>query len=96
MRDDDSTVSREDVTLPAIDSPEWQAAREATTHLRDSLRLSGLEGDVPYLRADLNAFGQGYVELGRVAPDTAERFAELLRRGLAFLRTDTTEEGELT
>lgn len=39
--------------------------------------------DFPYLRADLNAFGHGLVELGRVSPDTAERLAELLRLALA-------------
>ena len=96
MREDDPTVSRDDLTVPAIDSPQWQAARHAVAHLRESLQLIGLERDVPYLRADLNAFGQGYVELGRVAPDTAERLAELLRRGLAFVRPDPAEEGDLT
>lgn len=42
-----------------------------------------MEKDFPYLRADLNAFGHGLVELGRVSPDTAERLAELLRLALA-------------
>jgi hypothetical protein len=96
MRDDDSAVSRDDVTVPAIESPEWQAARQAATALRESLTLAGLEHGGPYLRADLNAFGQGYVELGRVAPDIAERLAELLRRGLAFVHPDSAEEGEPT
>ncbi|MFG1812096.1 hypothetical protein [Streptomyces sp. NPDC049040] len=96
MRDDDSTVSRDPLTVRAIESPEWQAARQAATNLRESLTLAGLESDVPYLRADLNAFGQGYVELGRVAPDIAQRLAELLRRGLAFVHSDPAEEGEPT
>jgi hypothetical protein len=60
------------------------------------LTLAGRESDVPYLCADLNAFGQGYVELGRVAPDTAERLAELLRRGLAFVHPHSAEEGDPT
>lgn len=51
---------------------------------------AGLEKDFPYLRADLNAFGHGLVELGRVSPDTAERLAELLRLALASgLRRDS-------
>jgi hypothetical protein len=42
-----------------------------------------MERDFPYLRADLNAFGHGLVELGRVSPATAEHLAELLRLALA-------------
>jgi hypothetical protein len=80
------------VTLPAIDSHQWQMARQAATTLRETLKRAGLDCDVPYLRADLNAFGQGYVELGRVAPDTAVRLAELLGRGLAFLSAEPAEE----
>ena len=66
-----------------LESDGWYAARNATTALRDVLVRAGLEGDFPYLRADLNAFGHGLVELGRVSPDTAERLAELLRLALA-------------
>ncbi|OEV11177.1 hypothetical protein AN219_29805, partial [Streptomyces nanshensis] len=40
------------------------------------------ERDFPYLRADLNAFGHGLIELGRISPETAERLTELLRRAL--------------
>ncbi|WP_237518820.1 hypothetical protein [Streptomyces sp. SID5910] len=61
----------------------WYAARNATTALRDVLVRAGLDKDFPYLRADLNAFGHGFVELGRVSPATAERLAELLRLALA-------------
>ncbi|MGW0103228.1 hypothetical protein, partial [Nocardia sp. NPDC003354] len=61
----------------------WYAARNATTALRDTLVRAGLEKDFPYLRAELNAFGHGLVELGRVSPETAERLAELLRLALA-------------
>jgi len=62
-----------------IDSHEWYAARDAVAALRDVLIAAGLHKDFPYLRADLNAFGQGLIELGRVSPQTAERLAELLR-----------------
>jgi hypothetical protein len=85
-------MREDDVTVPAIDSHQWQMARQAATTLRETLKRAGLDRDVPYLRADLNAFGQGYVELGRVAPDAAERLAELLGRGLAFLSTEPAEE----
>jgi hypothetical protein len=82
-----------------IDSQEWYAARDATTSLRDILTSAGMERDFPYLRADMNAFGHGYVELGRIAPETAERIAELLRLALtsAGLPPDTHDtQGEPT
>jgi hypothetical protein len=85
-------MREDDVTVPAIDSHRWQMARQAATTLRGTLKLAGLERDVPHLRGDLNAFGQGYVELGRVAPHTAERLAELLHRGLAFISAEPAEE----
>lgn len=65
-----------------IDSDEWYTAREAVAALRDVLIAAGLEREFPYLRADLNAFGHGLIELGRVSPQTAERLAELLRLAL--------------
>lgn len=77
-----------------IESQEWYAARHATTVLRDALRSAEMERDFPYLRADLNAFGHGFVELGRIAPDTAERLAELLCQGLAITRPASSVEGE--
>ncbi|MFF1377156.1 hypothetical protein [Streptomyces sp. NPDC058308] len=68
---------------PPLDSDGWYAARNATMALRDALTSAGLDHDFPYLRADLNAFGHGLVELGRVSPATAEQLAELLRLGLS-------------
>jgi hypothetical protein len=55
-----------------------------------------MERGFPYLRADLNAFGHGYVDLGRVAPGTAERLADLVARGWAITRPAVPElpEGE--
>ncbi|MFD7129995.1 hypothetical protein [Streptomyces sp. NPDC059894] len=79
----ESTYGRDAATWSPLDSDGWYAARNATTALRDALVRAGLEKDFPYLRADLNAFGHGLVELGRVSPDTAERLAELLRLALA-------------
>ncbi|OQD52259.1 hypothetical protein BM536_035285 [Streptomyces phaeoluteigriseus] len=80
---DEPTVGRDAAAWSLLDSDGWYAARNATTALRDVLVRAGLEKDFPYLRADLNAFGHGLVELGRVSPDTAERLAELLRLALA-------------
>ncbi|MEV0935597.1 hypothetical protein ACIBMX_21815 [Streptomyces phaeochromogenes] len=69
-----------------LENEGWYAARGATSALRDVLVAAGLEKDFPYLRADLNAFGHGLIELGRVSPETAERLAELLKRALACSR----------
>ncbi|MER5916139.1 hypothetical protein ABT124_38425 [Streptomyces sp. NPDC001982] len=80
---DDATQRDDAATWSPLNSDDWYAARDATTALRDALLRAGLEKDFPYLRADLNAFGHGFVELGRVSPATAERLAELLRLALA-------------
>lgn len=80
---DEPIGGRDAAAWSPLDSDGWYAARNATTALRDVLVRAGLEKDFPYLRADLNAFGHGLVELGRVSPDTAERLAELLRLALA-------------
>lgn len=69
-----------------LETDEWYAARNATTALRDVLTAAGMARDFSYLRADLNAFGHGLIELGRVSPETAERLAELLRRALLCSR----------
>ncbi|MGV9990653.1 hypothetical protein [Streptomyces sp. NPDC003374] len=79
----ESTDGPDAATWSPLDSEGWYAARNATTALRDALVRAGLEKDFPYLRADLNAFGHGLVELGRVSPGTAERLAELLRLAMA-------------
>ncbi|UED88542.1 hypothetical protein [Streptomyces profundus] len=69
-------------TWSPIHSREWYAARDAVAGLRDVLIAAGLDSEFPYLRADLNAFGMGLIELGRISPHTAERLAELIRTGL--------------
>ncbi|MCX5248932.1 hypothetical protein OG895_27560 [Streptomyces sp. NBC_00201] len=79
----ESTDGRDAAAWSPLDSDGWYAARNATTALRDVLVRAGMEKNFPYLRADLNAFGHGLVELGRVSPATAERLAELLRLALA-------------
>jgi len=61
-----------------IDTTAWYDARTAVTALRDVLIAAGLAEHFPYLRADVNAFGHGFVELGRTTPEAAHRIAELL------------------
>ncbi|SFD78219.1 hypothetical protein [Streptomyces aidingensis] len=71
---------------------EWHAARDAVAALRDVLTLAGMEREFPYLRADLNAFGHGLIELGRISPETAERLARLLRLALDHLPKPADQE----
>ncbi|GAB2828811.1 hypothetical protein [Streptomyces daliensis] len=78
----DSAEPRDDAHWSPLDSREWRAARDAVSALRDVLIAAGLEREFPYLRADLNVFGHGLIEVGRISPETAERVAELLRLAL--------------
>ncbi|MEV7030650.1 hypothetical protein AB0N99_10535 [Streptomyces sp. NPDC093272] len=96
MRRDDATDRQDAATWSPLDSDGWYAARNATSALRDALTRAGLEKDFPYLRAELNAFGHGLVELGRVSPDTAERLAELLQLALASSVQRLGESGDET
>ncbi|WP_414503871.1 hypothetical protein [Streptomyces sp. NEAU-L66] len=50
---------------PPLETDEWYAARNATTALRDVLTAAGMARNFPYLRACLNTFGHGFIELGR-------------------------------
>ncbi|WP_432187694.1 hypothetical protein [Streptomyces sp. Tue6028] len=92
---DDAVQQHDAATWSPLNSDDWYAARDATTALRDALVRAGLEKDFPYLRADLNAFGHGFVELGRVSPATAERLTELLRLALSSvsLRLEDHSDG---
>ncbi|MFD6293989.1 hypothetical protein ACFWFU_04050 [Streptomyces sp. NPDC060235] len=91
---DDAAQQHDAATWSPLNSDDWYAARDATTALRDALVRAGLEKDFPYLRADLNAFGHGFVELGRVSPATAERLAELLRLALASVSQHLEDHGD--
>ncbi|MFF3413425.1 hypothetical protein ACFYW9_01840 [Streptomyces sp. NPDC002698] len=90
----DAAQRHDAATWSPLNSDDWYAARDATTALRDALVRAGLEKDFPYLRADLNAFGHGFVELGRVSPATAERLAELLRLALASVSQHLEDHGD--
>lgn len=63
----------------ADDGDAWYVARSAVMELRDVLIAAGMEGDFTYLTADVNAFGRGIVNLGRVTPATTRRLVALLR-----------------
>ncbi|MDQ1295874.1 MAG: hypothetical protein QG608_3761 [Actinomycetota bacterium] len=65
------------------DRAAWYEARDAMMLLREVLVAAGVGRAFPYLRADLNAFGDGIVELGRTTPEAAARVADLLRLGLS-------------
>jgi hypothetical protein len=64
---------------PETDTNAWFAARDAVMALRDLLKAAGLAKAFPYLQADVNAFGNGFVNMGRTIPAAARRLAELLR-----------------
>jgi hypothetical protein len=93
----DERQERDAALWSPIDSHEWYEARNAATSLRRVLTALGMERDFPFLRADMNAFGHGFIDLGRISPETAERLAELLRLGIAAVRNPSAkDEGEPT
>ena len=57
----------------------WTMAQHSAMALKDALAGLGQENAMPYLRADVNVFGAGIVELGRVTPETADLIARALR-----------------
>jgi hypothetical protein len=57
----------------------WTTAQRSVAQLKDVLAEAGHEDVMPYLRADVNVFGAGIVELGRVTPETADLIAHALR-----------------
>jgi len=79
-------------------SDAWFEARTAAMHLRDLLTAAGLARDFPYLQADVNAFGNGIVIIGRTNPAAALRLAQLLRAARESMGDEAfaghTEEGD--
>ena len=69
-----------------IASAAWYEARNAAAALRDVLIAAGLAEHFPFLRAELNAFGHGIVDLGRTTPEAAARIAELLNLGIEMTK----------
>jgi hypothetical protein len=56
----------------------WARAQHAASALKQALADLGYEDAMPHLRADVNVFGTGFVELGRIAPQMAIVIAEAL------------------
>ncbi|WP_037580185.1 hypothetical protein [Phaeacidiphilus oryzae] len=79
----DEECGPDSVRWNPISSAAWYEARNATAALRDVLIAAGLAEVFPFLRAELNAFGHGIVDLGRTTPEAVERIAELLALGQA-------------
>jgi len=69
----------------------WYKARNAVMLLRNALVAAGLARELPYLRAEVNAYGDGLVTLGQTSPEAAGRLAELLELGLAAEPPDPTD-----
>jgi hypothetical protein len=56
----------------------WAQAQHAVSALKQALADLGHEDAMPHLRADVNVFGSGFVELGRISPQVATLIAEAL------------------
>lgn len=57
----------------------WTTAQHSVLELKEAFAAIGREDAIPYLRADVNVFGAGVVELGRVTPQTADLITSALR-----------------
>jgi hypothetical protein len=57
----------------------WAHAQHAATSYKDSLAGAGRPDALPYLRADVNEFGVGFVDLRRLSPETAALLARALQ-----------------
>jgi hypothetical protein len=68
----------------------WAHAACATAALEKELRACGLDDALPYLHAEVNVFGVGIIELGRITPDTAHALAALLAKARTI--PDTAKE----
>jgi hypothetical protein len=68
----------------------WATAQHAVSALRSALTELDQENAIPRLRADVNVFGTGIVELGHVTPQIAALIAEGL---LAIKRHSTQSDG---
>lgn len=66
-------------------------APRAVAALEEELHACGLDGALPYLRADVNVFGVGVIELGRITPETAYAITTLLAQ--ARTARDDTRKG---
>lgn len=80
---DDATADAEPAYLLTEDIAYvrgWANAARAVAALEKELRTCGLTDAFPYMRAEVNIFGVGLVEVGRITPETAQALATLLAR----------------
>jgi hypothetical protein len=70
----------------------WATAQRAASAIQGAMAELGQADAMPYLHADVNVFGNGVVELGRVTPHTAVLIADALR-GLAAQRRSRPGDG---
>ncbi|MFD5570373.1 hypothetical protein [Streptomyces cadmiisoli] len=69
----------------------WNHARRSAGALADQLVLLGLDSDFHGLVADVNAVGDGLVQIWTIYPEAAELLAKLITAGLrAELQYATT------
>ncbi|MGD9483537.1 hypothetical protein WDH52_09770 [Streptomyces sp. TRM70308] len=64
--------------VPESSGDAWYEARRAAVELRDVLAAAGLARSFPFLQADVNVFGHGFVNLGRTTPAATQQLAYLL------------------
>ena len=69
----------------------WTHAARATAALQKELHACGLDDALPYLRAEVNVFGVGLIELGRITPEAAYALAALLTKARII---PTTAKGD--
>jgi hypothetical protein len=73
----------------------WNCARQSAGALADQLVLLGLDSDFAGLVADMNVFGDGIVQLGRIRPEAADLLARLIAAGLAAESSEMTTKAPL-
>jgi hypothetical protein len=73
----------------------WAHAARAIASLEKELGACGLSDALPYMRAEVNVFGVGIIELGRIIPETAQTLAALLARARTIQTTakEDTQHG---
>ena len=81
--DGESTQERAEILRDGIPYVRgWAQARFAALTLAEELQALGLECGFPYLRADVNMNGDGFIRLDLITAETARCLVTLLTLGL--------------
>ncbi|WP_214110782.1 hypothetical protein [Acrocarpospora catenulata] len=67
----------------------WAEAQCSVSALKEALASMGRNDELPYLRADVNEFGTGFVELGRASP----QMVRLIAHALALMASSRNIDG---